>query len=621
MIITKIRINNYKSIESMALEFVKGKNIIVGQNNSGKSNIISAINLVIGEKYPPKRFEDNFYFQNSDYFTISLQLSECLEFDSTYLENYGKNLGLLKLKLSLDYLTLSPDEVDELGIALETSWKKGKEIIELIKKAKNMYITLHSKKNEETIYTLSMDLNDGYLYKFKYFSQELLASFITSAIIPSERNIKNELAVNNYSWYGKLIKSVWQEMSDEDKEKLKKNNNSLSLVTNSIFKGLTSELGQSVKDAIPYNKLEFKLIQDTKTDYYKGIKILLDDGYYSLLDDKGSGIKSLIIIELFKLYCKKYHKFSSCLIVEEPEVFLHPQARSVLSKKIDQFLLENSNQTIVTTHSEQFLSNFDIKQLTFINKENNKSVKYKIIDSDFTARDFQKMNIITKTDNAEMYFANSVILVEGGEKFIIKRLVDFYKDELFLDYNNCSLIKVGGKTYFEIYKRMLEKLGKKVYIIGDYDNLKEEINRYLTPELLQKLNTIKSQSGGLKPFKQYTQDQQKELEEIFNYLKQQNVYILHYGALEDYYNKVEIDKIKQENRLGSAKEVVAHYISTILTPENTKSLLTIDNDFKSYIKDIIADIQNNNSDKNSDDEDSINIDSDVKTDDSFDDLD
>lgn len=593
MIITKLRINNYKSIEDMALEFVKGKNIIVGQNNSGKSNIISAINLVIGEKWPSKRYEDNFYYQDSDSFTISLQLSECSEFDTNYLENYGKKTALCKLTPNLEYLKMSPDEIDELGIAIKTDWVFSTDLISLIENAKNMYITLHSKKGEDAIYTLSMILNDGYLYKFKYFSQELLTSFVTSAIIPSERNIKNELVVNNYSWYGKLIKKVWQEMSDEDKEKLNENNTNLSKVTNSIFEGLTSELGDSVKDAIPYNKLEFKLIQDTKTDYYKGIKILLDDGYYSLLDDKGSGIKSLIIIELFKLYCKKYHKFSSCLIVEEPEVFLHPQARSVLSKKIDQFLLENSNQTIVTTHSEQFLSNFDIKQLTFINKEDNKSVKYKIIDSDFTERDFQKMNIITKTDNAEMYFANSVILVEGGEKYIIRKLIDLYKDELFLDYNNCSLIKVGGKSYFGIYKKMLEKLGKKVYIIGDYDNLKEEINEYLPQTLLEKLNTIKSVTGGLKAFSEHSTEQQEELEEIFKYLKDNNIYILHNGALEDYYNKQEIDRLRQENSLGKAKEVVAHYISTILTADNINNLLMIDNDFKDYVMDIINCISDN----------------------------
>ena len=68
-------------------------------------------------------------------------------------------------------------------------------------------------------------------------------------------------------------------MKNEEKVLLEQQNQNLTEVTNTIFKNLTNELGKSVRDAIPYNKLEFKLIQDTKTDYYKGIKTLLDDGY------------------------------------------------------------------------------------------------------------------------------------------------------------------------------------------------------------------------------------------------------------------------------------------------------------------------------------------------------
>lgn len=70
--------------------------------------------------------------------------------------------------------------------------------------------------NEDTIYTLTLEKGDGHLYKFKFFAQELLSSFSTSAIIPSERNLRNELVVNNYFWYGKLIKLVWQNMSEEN---------------------------------------------------------------------------------------------------------------------------------------------------------------------------------------------------------------------------------------------------------------------------------------------------------------------------------------------------------------------------------------------------------------------
>lgn len=589
MIISKLKIRNYKSIENMTLEFVEGKNIIVGQNNSGKSNIISAINLVIGEKYPPKRFDEKHYFKNSDCFYVILELSNCNDFDKTFLENYNKKTGIYLLPKDLNYLLNSPDELDELQFS--SSWKSSSQVIELIESSKHIYISLISRKNEDTIYTLTLENNDGNLYKFKFFASELLSSFITSAIIPSERNLKNELVVNNYSWYGKLIKSVWEGMKNEDKILLSQHNQNLTEVTNSIFDNLTNELGKSVKDAIPYNKLEFKLIQDTKTDYYKGIKILLDDGYYSLLDDKGSGIKSLMIIELFKLYCKKYHKYSSCLIVEEPEVFLHPQARSVLSKKIDQFLTGNNNQTIITTHSEQFISNFDIKQLTFISKKDGKSEKHKILETDFTEREFQKINIITKTENSEMYFADTVILVEGGEKYIIKKMFEIYKDELFLDYNNVSLIKVGGKSFFNIYKKMLEKLGKKVFIFADYDNLKNEVNDFLPDNLKKLLNQIKGRNSGLKKYDDFNDTDKVEIDKIFDYLKQNNIFILHNGELEDYYNHSKIDILKQENNL-SGKEIIAHYISTILNPDNINDMLNINNDFLEYINLMINDLDN-----------------------------
>ena len=315
----------------------------------------------------------------------------------------------------------------------------------------------------------------------------------------------------------------------------------------------------------------------------------MDDGYYSLLDDKGSGIKSLMIIELFKLYCKKYHKYSSCLIVEEPEVFLHPQARRVLSKKIDQFLIGNNNQTIITTHSEQFISNFDIKQLTFISKVNGKSVKHKILETDFSEKDFQKMNIITKTENSEMYFADTVILVEGGEKYIIKKMFEIYKDELFLDYNNVSLIKVGGKSFFNIYKKMLEKLGKKVFIFADYDNFKNEVNDFLPDSLKNLLNQIKGRNSGLKKYLDFNDIDRKEIDKIFDYLKQNNIFVLHNGELEDYYNQSQIDILKQDNNL-SGKEVIAHYISTILSSDNISDLLNINNDFLEYINLIIRNI-------------------------------
>ena len=52
MYISKVKIKNYRSIKDLTINFNPSKNIIVGKNNSGKSNIIKAINIVLGENSP-----------------------------------------------------------------------------------------------------------------------------------------------------------------------------------------------------------------------------------------------------------------------------------------------------------------------------------------------------------------------------------------------------------------------------------------------------------------------------------------------------------------------------------------------------------------------------------------
>lgn len=49
MYISKVKIKNYCSIKDLTINFNPGKIIVVGKNNSGKSNIIKAINIVHGE--------------------------------------------------------------------------------------------------------------------------------------------------------------------------------------------------------------------------------------------------------------------------------------------------------------------------------------------------------------------------------------------------------------------------------------------------------------------------------------------------------------------------------------------------------------------------------------------
>ncbi|HEX7828799.1 MAG TPA: AAA family ATPase [Thermoanaerobaculia bacterium] len=59
MHVSRLRIENFRSIRSLDLTFKRGKNVIVGRNNAGKSNIVRAMDLVLGESSPTWAKSDN----------------------------------------------------------------------------------------------------------------------------------------------------------------------------------------------------------------------------------------------------------------------------------------------------------------------------------------------------------------------------------------------------------------------------------------------------------------------------------------------------------------------------------------------------------------------------------
>ena len=85
MVLKKIRINKFRSIEDVELFFPKNKPLILfGPNNAGKSNILNAINRLLGEKYPSyvEMTDSDFFKRDSAKYptaTISATFDESLD--------------------------------------------------------------------------------------------------------------------------------------------------------------------------------------------------------------------------------------------------------------------------------------------------------------------------------------------------------------------------------------------------------------------------------------------------------------------------------------------------------------------------------------------------------------
>src|SRR5690348_679695 len=73
MAIRRLYIENYRSIETLDLTF-SSVNALVGANNSGKSNILRALNIVLGETWPSRPFADKDYFQHDLTRAIHIQV-------------------------------------------------------------------------------------------------------------------------------------------------------------------------------------------------------------------------------------------------------------------------------------------------------------------------------------------------------------------------------------------------------------------------------------------------------------------------------------------------------------------------------------------------------------------
>ena len=61
MFITKVRIENYRCFEDTTIEFNEGLNVIVGENNSGKTTILKALQLIFNRMHTGHFTVDDFY--------------------------------------------------------------------------------------------------------------------------------------------------------------------------------------------------------------------------------------------------------------------------------------------------------------------------------------------------------------------------------------------------------------------------------------------------------------------------------------------------------------------------------------------------------------------------------
>jgi putative ATP-dependent endonuclease of the OLD family len=498
MYLSRIYIKNYRSIAEVDLTFSKGKNVIVGRNNAGKSNVIKAIDLMLGETSPTYAKSDN--VELSDFHTlqgddgkakIAQQLfiwCELTREDGEQLvyEEINKCFGLPvwaqgyknektpcrieHAKLPKDFSTIFAVDIDDVGF----------DKMYVDAKIKNQFTFKAILEDKYQFAYAFLSENDGdkvtckemrFLFRERSNADWCLAfkpsvrnELLQSAIMHSFRDPQNQLRLSSWTWYGKLIKHLTQE--HEGSTALVNAFQAVKKVSDEIFAEVKGEIQSSALNvAFPGTELHFQFNADARTELFRNCVLYVDDGFKSQLTDKGAGIQSATIIGLFSYYVKHVNTVTSALLcLEEPEIYLHPHARRVISDRLDEFLDDNRNQVILTTHSVEFIRSVsaDVNIILVrkgVNGTEARDVKFK-----------EFKTLLVDSNKNELFFSESVIVCEGLDEYVLRAV----SEELFpgkLDECNVTIVNVQGKNNFKDITNLIIKLGIRCYVLCDFDFL------------------------------------------------------------------------------------------------------------------------------------------------------
>jgi hypothetical protein len=154
------------------------------------------------------------------------------------------------------------------------------------------------------------------------------------------------------------------------------------------------------------------------------------------------------------------------LLIEEPELYLRPQAQRYLYRLLREFALAG-NQVIYSTHSPAFLNVPRLDELVFVERlpqAGTRALQPEPVSAD---EDFR---VMTEFDAArsELFLARAVVLVEGLTEKLVLPFV-FAALGYDVDREAISIIECGGKPNIPLFAPICRATGIPFVVVHDSD--------------------------------------------------------------------------------------------------------------------------------------------------------
>ena len=432
---------------SLILKLNKGINVLVGENDSGKTAIIDAIKLVLKtQDYEWIRVSDKDFFNNTNSFRIEL------EFDDLQ-DNEAKNFIEW-----LCYRTIKDEQQqDKAEVYLRL-------IYDVTRNEERIFPNDICAGADEKGYPLTAEakeyLKTTYLKPLRDAEAELtpgrnsrLSNILYSSDTFKKGGTENSLT-KKIDDFNEFVKDFFEKPENEG--------NQIKLI---IDEFLSSFIQNEDKSSFSFSQ---KDLRNILSKLELGLKDITNPGL-------GSLNRLYMAAELLNLKREAWNGVKLCL-VEELEAHLHPQAQMKVINKLIQCSNDDNIQFILTTHSPNLTSKLPLENLIYCHNKfcYPMGKEYtKLENDDYTY--LQKFLDVTKSN---LFFAKGLIFVEGwAEEIFLPSFAKVLKNIGIINKDltdaGVSIINVGNLAflrYSKIFQRKDDsEIDIPIAIITDSD--------------------------------------------------------------------------------------------------------------------------------------------------------